>query len=63
MNPDTNQFYESEFPQHSSHIPFAIGEEFTIKGHVFKVVHIDIPKFNQKSKEHLLVLTPVRKEE
>ena len=62
MNPDTNEFYIGE-QQASHHIPFQIGEELTIKGHVFKVVTIDIPKFNEKSREHLLVLAPVRKGE
>lgn len=58
MNPDTNQFYIGE-PQAANHIPFNIDEEITIKGHVFKVVHVDIPK--NPGREHLLVLTPVHK--
>lgn len=35
---------------------FTIGEEITIKGHVFKVAHI-------KMAPHQLVLVPVRKAE
>lgn len=60
MNPDTNQFYIGE-PQAADHIPFQVDEELTIKGHVFKVVHIDIPAPSAPQRQHLLVLTPVRK--
>jgi hypothetical protein len=60
MNPDTNTFYEGE-QQASNHIPFTVGEELDIKGHVFKVVHIDIPGLHEPTRQHLLVLTPVRK--
>jgi hypothetical protein len=58
MNPDTNEFYRGE-RQAENHIPFDLDEEITIKGHVFKVVTIDIPK--NPAHPHLLVLTPVRK--
>lgn len=59
MNPDTNQFYVGE-KQAENHIPFSVDEEVTIKGHVFKVVHIDIPRADL-NQPHLLVLAPVRK--
>jgi len=58
MNPDTNQFYVGE-PQGENHIPFAIGEEVEVKGHIFTVEFVDIPK--NPSKPHLLVLRPIRK--
>lgn len=61
MNPETNRFEElPDFVKPASGlIPFDIGEEITIKGHIFSVVYIDIPK--DPAKRHLLVLTPVRK--
>ena len=54
MNPDTNEFYEASQPLDPSHIPFLIGEEIEIKGHIFKVIHIQM----SPSK---LVLAPVRR--
>lgn len=45
----------------SGEIPFEIGEELEIKGHVFSVEMVDIPKDPRKS--HLLVLRPVRQKE
>ena len=63
MNPDTNQFEmipDSQQPDPKL-IPFAIDEELEIKGHIFKVVHIDIPGPAEPSRQHLLVLAPVRK--
>jgi hypothetical protein len=60
MNPDTNQFYVGE-PQGKDHIPFEIGEEVIIKGHVFAVELVDIPK--NPTMVHLLVLRPIRKAE
>ena len=60
MNPDTNQFYVGD-PQGKDHIPFEIGEEVTIKGHVFAVELVNIPK--NPTMPHLLVLRPVRKAE
>jgi hypothetical protein len=59
MNPDTNTFYVADEPLQAGHIPFTIGEELEIKGHVFVVEFIDIPK--NPAKPHLLVLRPVRK--
>jgi hypothetical protein len=61
MNPETNKFEElPDFVARGSGlIQFNIGEEITIKGHIFRVVHIDIPK--DPAQQHLLVLTPIRK--
>jgi hypothetical protein len=61
MNPDTNQFYEAPDPLDVTHIGFVIGEEIEIKKHIFRLVHIDIPGAHEKGRQHLLVLTPVRK--
>ena len=60
MNPDTNQFYIGE-KQASHHIPFDVDEEVEIKGHIYRVIHIDIPGIHEPTREHLLVLAPVRK--
>jgi hypothetical protein len=59
MNPDTNQFYMAEETAAPGHIPFTVGEQLNIKGHIFEVVTVDIPK--NPTKPHLLVLMPVRK--
>jgi hypothetical protein len=61
MNPDTNQFYMSEDPLAPGHIPFHIGEEIEVKGHIFVVEHIDMPTLLKPNQAHLLVLRPVRK--
>ena len=53
MNPETNEFYEAAEPINATHIPFTIGEELTIKGHIFKVAHI-------KMAPHRLILVPIR---
>jgi hypothetical protein len=60
MDVETNQFHMSDNSNEPGCIAFFLDEEIVIKNHVFKVVHVDIPKFG-KSREHLLVLTPVRK--
>lgn len=60
MNPDTNEFYVGE-QKASNHIPFIVGEELEIKGHIFSVVHIDIPGLHEPTRQHLLVLTPKKK--
>lgn len=58
MNPETNEFYISEKPKEPGHIPFQIGEEVELKGHMFAVELVDIPK--NPTKPHLLVLRPLR---
>lgn len=60
MNPDTNEFYIADKPLEPGHIPFEIGERVQVKGHIFEVVGVDIPK--NPAKPHLLVLMPVAKE-
>lgn len=59
MNPETNRFYVADQPEAGNHIPFSVGEEVMIKGHIFEVVTVDIPK--NPAHQHLLVLTPKRK--
>ena len=54
MNPETNDFYEAVEPMQESHIPFTIGEEIPIKGHIFKIKRINLVPRE-------LVLVPVRK--
>lgn len=61
MNPETNRFEmipDTVQPKEGM-IPFDIGEEIVIKGHVFCVELVDIPK--NPTMPHLLVLRPVRR--
>jgi hypothetical protein len=60
MDPDTNTFrmvYDLAEAKRTE-IPFRIGEEIEIKGHIFSVELVDIPK--NPAKPHLLVLRPLR---
>ena len=58
MDPQTNTFRMLDDPTQAKphEIPFFIGEEIEIKGHIFAVEFIDVP-LNPR-KPHLLVLRP-----
>ena len=60
MDPQSNTFrmLDSIDDKLDREIPFAIGEEITIKGHIFKVAHVDIPR--DPRQPHLLVLQPFK---
>lgn len=58
MDTRTNKFYVSEKPKEADHISFEVGEEVELKGHIFAVELVDIPK--NPTKPHLLVLRPIR---